>query len=192
MALETDQLQKSDEELIHAITLGDEQAFTFLFDRYNSTLLGLLLRILHNKAEAEDVLQEVFVQVWQHASNFDETRGRVFTWLVTIARSRALDRLRSLDSRERTVTRASYETMENVSDGVDDAITSQQSEMVRRALGEIPEAQGQALLLAYFEGLSQSEIAARIGTPVGTVKTRTRDGLRKLRKLLGKRLRQKL
>lgn len=180
----------SDEELVRAITRGDEQAFASLFDRYNSTLLGLLLRILNSKAEAEDVLQEVFVKVWQQAQGFDETRGRVFTWLVTIARSRALDRLRSLDSRERTATRAYYEKPPTVSDGIDDMIKSEQSEMVRRALEEIPDAQRHALLLAYFEGLTQSEIAARIGKPIGTVKTRTRDGLGKLRKLLGKRLRK--
>ena len=180
----------SDEELVRAIVRGDEQAFALLFDRYNSTLLGLVLRILSSKAEAEDVLQEVFVQVWQHARNFDENRGRVFTWLVTITRSRALDRLRSLNSRERTVTRASYERIETISDGIGDAIRSEQHEMVRRALDEIPEAQRDALLLAYFEGLSQAEIAARIGKPMGTVKTRTRDGLSKLRNLLSKRLRK--
>jgi len=182
----------SDAELIHAIVQGDEQAFASLYDRYHSSLLGFLLRILNSKAEAEDVLQEVFVQVWQHAPDYDETRGRVFTWLVTIARSRALDRLRSLDSRERTVIRASHEWPENISDGVNDAIKSEQGEEVRQALEEIPEAQRHALLLAYFEGLSQSEIAARIGKPLGTIKTRTRDGLKKLRNLLSERLKGKL
>lgn len=186
-----EQVRISDEELVHAIVRGDEHAFATLFDRYNSTLLGFLLRILNSKAEAEDVLQEVFVQVWQHAPDYNETRGRVFTWLVTIARSRALDRLRALGSRERTATRAFYERTDNVSDGISDAIKSEQREMVRRALDEIPEAHRHTLLLAYFEGLSQSEIAARIGKPIGTVKTRTRDGIRKLHKLLNKRLKPK-
>jgi RNA polymerase sigma-70 factor (ECF subfamily) len=180
--------QMPDEELVHAIAQGDEQAFASLYDRYNSTLLGFLLRILNSKAEAEDVLQEVFIQVWQQAPAFDETRGRAFSWLMVIARSRALDRIRALNARERTVTKSSRETFEDVADANDEVIRSQESEMVRRALDQIPEAQRSALLLAYFEGLSQSEIAARTGEPLGTVKTRTRDGLRKLRRLLNKRL----
>ncbi|MBA3767956.1 MAG: sigma-70 family RNA polymerase sigma factor [Acidobacteria bacterium] len=192
MGSDPEQSHISDAELIHAIVQGDEQAFASLYDRYHSSLLGFLLRILNTKAEAEDVLQEIFVQVWQHAPDYDETRGRVFTWLVTIARSRALDRLRSLDSRERTVIRASHEWPENISDGVNDAIESEQGEEVRHALEQIPEAQRHALLLAYFEGLSQSEIAARLGKPLGTIKTRTRDGLKKLRNLLSERLKGKL
>ncbi len=92
MGFNHEQAQIADLELVHAIARGDQEAFASLFDRYNSTLLGFLIRILNSKAEAEDVLQEVFVQVWQQAARYDETRGRVFTWMVTIARSRALDR----------------------------------------------------------------------------------------------------
>ena len=187
MTSHREQAQIADAELVHAIARGDEAAFASLFDRYNSTLLGFLIRILDSKAEAEDVLQEVFVQVWQHAPRYDETRGRVFTWMVTIARSRALDRLRALGSRESTATKSANEMMKDFSSVLDEAIKSEQYETVRRALDEIPEAQKHVLLLAYFEGLSHQEIADRSGIPLGTAKTRIRDGLKKLRGLLYKR-----
>ncbi len=174
-------------ELVRAVARGDEQAFASLYDRYSHILLGLLLRILHSRSEAEDVLQEVFLQAWQKASDFDAERGRAFTWLVTLARSRAIDRLRSVESRDRTATRAAQETIEQVIHSDEEAIKSEEGQIVRGALAEIPEEQRRTLLLAYFEGLSQSEIAARLGEPLGTVKTRTRNGLMKLRDLLRNR-----
>ncbi len=177
-----------DAELLRAVARGDEAALASIYDRYSSILLGLLLRILHSRAEAEDVLQEVFVQVWRRADSFDESRGRGFTWLVTLARSRAIDRLRALDSRSRAATASAAEASEIVSDASLDAFRAEQREIVRAALAEIPEEQRRALLLAYFEGLTQSEIAARLGQPLGTVKTRMRSGLGKLRDLLGERL----
>lgn len=188
MGFHPEQVPNTDVELVHAIARGDEQAFASLFDRYSSTLLGFLIRILNSKAEAEDVLQEVFVQVWQHAPSYDATRGRVLTWLITIARNRAIDRLRALDSRESTAIKSTKEIVEDALSAVDEAIQSEQAEMVRHALSQIPEIQRDALLLAYFERLSQSEIAERVGIPLGTVKTRIRSGLKKLRSLLRKRL----
>ena len=171
-------------ELLQSIARGDEQALASLYDRYRLILFSLVLRILHSREEAEDVLQELFLQVWKRASDFDESRGRPFTWLVTLARSRAIDRLRSLNSRERAVNESARETPEAWADAVDDAIKSEQGEIVRRALVELPEEQRRALLLAYFEGLTQTEIAARLGSPLGTVKTRMRAGMIKLRELL--------
>ena len=166
---------------------GDEQALSALYDRYRLILFGLILRILHSQQEAEDVLQEVFLQVWRRASDFDEARGRPFTWLVTLARSRAIDRLRSLGSRDRTALEAARNTPESISNAADDAVRSEQGEIVRRALAELPEEQRRTLLLAYFEGLTQSEIAERLNTPLGTVKTRMRSGMIKLRELLSGR-----
>ena len=174
----------TDAELLHAVARGDESALAALYDRYASILLGLLLRILHSRAEAEDVLQEVFVQVWRRADSFDESRGRGFTWLVTLARSRAIDRLRALDSRQRAATASAAEASEVVSDASLDAFRSEQREIVRAALAQLTEDQRRTLLLAYEEGLTQSEIAARLNQPLGTVKTRTRAGLMKLRELL--------
>ena len=180
------QAQPSDTELLHAIVRGDEAALAALYDRYASILLGLLMRILHSRPEAEDVLQEVFLQVWRRAEHFDEARGRGFTWLVTLARSRAIDRLRALDSRERTVNTAARDAAatDTYADATDDVLRAEQAEVVRRALSEIPEEQRRALLLAYYEGLTQTEIATLLDQPLGTVKTRMRAGLTKLRELL--------
>ncbi|HKS29224.1 MAG TPA: sigma-70 family RNA polymerase sigma factor [Pyrinomonadaceae bacterium] len=179
-------MHTSDAELLRAVASGDSQALAELYDRYHSILFGLLLRILRDGAEAEDVLQEVFIQAWRRASKFDESRGKAFTWLVTIARSRAIDRLRSLSAAERASLRAAPDPWQEVSDASTDAVRSEESERVRRALSEIPEEQREALLLAYFEGLSQTEIAEKTETPLGTIKTRTRAGLKRLRELLRK------
>jgi len=173
-----------DAELVHAIARGDERALASLYDHYSPILFGLLLRILKDRPEAEDVLQEVFLQIWQRASSFDVERGRPFTWLVTLARSRAIDRLRSTRSRERAALASAMEAPEPVADASDDAVRSEQGEAVRGALAAIPEEQRRALLLAYFDGLSQTEIAARLDQPLGTVKTRMRSGMMKLRELL--------
>jgi RNA polymerase sigma-70 factor (ECF subfamily) len=178
----------SDTELLHAVARGDESALAAIYDRYNSILLGLLLRILHSRVEAEDVLQEVFLQIWQRAANFDEARGRAFTWMVTLARSRAIDRLRALQSRQRADDTALRDAPEAVGDAGDDVYHGEQREIVRAALAEIPEEQRRALLLAYFEGLTQSEIAERLGQPLGTVKTRMRSGMSKLRDVLSERM----
>ena len=183
-----EQAQNTDLEVLHAIAGGDEQALSTLYDRYRLILFGLILRILHSQQEAEDVLQEVFLQVWRRASDVDETRGRPFTWLVTLARSRAIDRLRSLGSRERTAQEAARNVSDSISDAADDAVKSEQGEIVRDALRELPDEQRRTLLLAYFEGLTQTEIAERLNTPLGTVKTRMRSGMIKLRELLGGRV----
>jgi len=177
--------QYSDSDLLHALARDDEAALAAIYDRYRLILFGLILRILHDRAEAEDVLQEVFLQVWRRAGDFDEARGRAFTWLVTIARSRALDRLRSAGSRARLTEAAAQTPRDDVSDAAMDALKSETSTIVRQALAELPDEQRRTLFLAYFEGLTQVEIAARLGDPLGTVKTRMRSGLIKLRELLG-------
>jgi len=179
--------QRPDVEILRAVAGGDEHALAALYDRYRLILFGLILRILHSHQEAEDVLQEVFLQVWRRAADFDEARGRPFTWLVTLARSRAIDRLRALGSRERTAQEAARDVTESISDAADDAVRSEQAEIVRGALGELPEEQRRTLLLAYFDGLTQTEIAERLNTPLGTVKTRMRSGMIKLRELLSGR-----
>lgn len=184
-------VQGDDTELLRAIARGDEQALASLYDRYKSILFGLLLRILNSRAEAEDTLQEVFLQVWQRAATFDETRGRAFTWLVTIGRSRAIDRLRTIKSRARAGEEASREAAPDVvSDSEKDAIRSQEAEVVRRALREIPVEQRRLLDMAYFEGLTQTEISERTAVPLGTVKTRMRSAMKKLRELLKNDLNQ--
>ena len=167
-----------------AIAARDEAALAQLYDRYRVILFGLLMRILGNREEAEDVLQEVFLQVWRKAEDFDETRGRPFTWLVTLGRSRGIDRLRTLASRDRVAEAGAREASEEVSDAASDAFRSEQRGLVNNALAQLPDEQKGPLMLAYFDGLTQSEIATRLGAPLGTVKTRMRTGLIRLREML--------
>jgi len=174
----------NDVELLKAIAARDEAALAQLYDQYRVILFGLLMRILNNREEAEDVLQETFLQVWRRAGDFDEQRGRPFTWLVTLARSRGIDRLRTLAARERVAIAGARDEAEVISDAASDAFRSEQRGVVASALEQLPDEQKQTLLLAYFDGLTQSEIAARLNAPLGTVKTRMRTGMMKLRELL--------
>ena len=186
--MRSEQPHDQDVDLLKAIAARNEAALGQLYDRYRLILFGVLVRILNNREEAEDVLQEVFLQVWRRAADFDENRGRPFTWLVTLARSRGIDRLRALASRERVATMAgATEASEEVSDAATDAIRSEERGVVNSALSQLPEEQKRPLMLAYFDGLTQSEIALQLGAPLGTVKTRMRTGMMKLRELLSAR-----
>jgi len=182
--------QFTDSDLLHAIARGDEAALATCYDRYRVILFSLILRILHDRQEAEDVLQDVFMQVWRKARDFDESRGRAFTWLVTIARSRALDRLRGAGSRARLQTEAAQAPPNDIVDPAAEAQRSEHGTIVRQALAELSDDQQKALYLGYFEGLTQTEIATRLDAPLGTVKTRMRSGLLKLRELLHGKLRE--
>jgi RNA polymerase sigma-70 factor (ECF subfamily) len=191
LTLANPQRDAEEAELLRAVARGDETAFAKVYDRYGPILLGLMLRILRSRPEAEDVLQEVFLQVWQQARSFDPARGRAFTWLVTLARSRAIDRLRASDSRERAAQRSAEEAppaTEARTWAEDEAIRAERAEAVRGALAELPEEQRQVLVLAYLEGMTQTEIAAAKNQPLGTVKTRTRTGLKRLSEALRARL----
>jgi RNA polymerase sigma-70 factor (ECF subfamily) len=155
---------------------GDRGALGQLYARYSSLLLGLALKIVRERREAEDLLHDVFLEAWRAARDFDPKRGRVRTWLAVRMRSRALDQQKSA-----RVSR-------NTGDGgldllVDDrAVGSPDHQRVRAALGDLGDDQRRVLELAYFEGLSCSEISARIATPIGTVKSRLAAGLERLRK----------
>ena len=172
--------------LLPAVARGDIAAFEELYDRYSSTLYGLLIRILGNAEDAQEVLQETFVKAWTSAQMFDAVRGSEVAWLISIARSRGIDRLRARRIRFDREDEAGREisTVSGFVDrtnGADRAIESEQRVAVRGALAELPDPQRRALELAYFEGLSQSEIAARLSEPLGTVKTRMQLGMKKLR-----------
>ena len=182
--MQPDRAQENDVELLKAIAAKDEAALALFYDRYRVILFGLLMRILNNREEAEDVLQEVFLQVWRKAADFDENRGRPFTWLVTVGRSRGIDRLRTLAARERVAEAGAREATEEISDAASDAFKSEQRSLIKDVLAQLPDEQKRPIMLAYFDGLTQSEIATRLGAPLGTVKTRMRNGLMKLRELL--------
>ena len=175
--------------LLPAVARGDAAAFEALYDRHAPTIYALLLRVLRNADDAQEVLQETFVKAWTSAKMFDAVRGSEVAWLISIARSRGIDRLRSRRIRGEREDEAGREisvrgAFVDRSGGADYAIQSQERVAVRGALAELPESQRLALELAYFEGLSQSEIAARLGAPLGTIKTRMQLGMKKLRERL--------
>jgi RNA polymerase sigma-70 factor (ECF subfamily) len=174
---------ETDRALIARIDGRDADALAVLYDRYSSRLMGLAHRILGDTGEAEEVLQEVFLYVWRAASSFDATRGTVLAWLLVITRSRAIDRIRS----RRPVIRGVVRGLDEIANrpgpqDVEAESASRQWESVcRSAVAELPEDQRRVLELAYFGGLTHQEIAEKTATPLGTVKTRVRLGLMKLR-----------
>lgn len=179
--------READRALIARIEGRDAGALATLYDRHGGRLLGLAQRILGDTGEAEDVVQEVFLHVWKSAATFDAARGPVLAWLLVATRSRSIDRLRSRRSAGRASGRPLDEAPEIASgdDVEQDAAAREWETKCRGAIGQLPEDQKRALELAYFEGLTQQEIAERTGTPLGTVKTRVRLGLMKLRELMG-------
>jgi len=178
------------DNLLSAIAAGDTVAVAELYDRHGATLYALLVRILGDRSDAQEVLQESFVQAWRRAADFDATRGSEIAWLVSIARNRAIDRLRSRTLRavrEEEAGREIPNELHSVDTGEGaerQAILSELRQRMRDALDGLPEAQRTALELAYFQGLSQSEIAERLGEPLGTIKTRTQLAMKKLRESL--------
>lgn len=166
---------ETDAQLVAAIAAGDRAALATLYDRHAGLLLGLALRIVRDRREAEDLLHDVFLEAWRSAKDFDPRRGRVRTWLAIRMRSRALD-LRKSARVSRNAGDAGLELL------VDDSeATTPDHARVRAALAELGADQQTVLQLAYFEGLSCTEIAARVSIPVGTVKSRLAAGLSRLR-----------
>ena len=149
-----------------------------LYDRYSSIVYSIALRVLGDTGAAEDVLQEVFLQLWRNPGVFDSSRGNMAAWLVVIARNRAIDSLR----KRRPETDIAEVVVSVEPDLAGDMERARAMEKIRDVLGDMPAAQRSALEMAYFEGLSHTEIAARTGEPLGTVKTRIRAGLLSLRK----------
>lgn len=178
----------SDEfKLVERLRARDQAALDTLYERYSSIVYAIALRIIGQPADAEDVVVDSFWQVWQQAENYDVSRGQLRSWIVTIARSRALDRLRMLrrsplaDAEEVNVAGREMMADDNPEQA---AWLSQKSALVRAAMASLPREQRQALELAYYQGFSQSEVAERLGEPLGTIKTRIRLGMMKLREQL--------
>jgi RNA polymerase sigma-70 factor (ECF subfamily) len=177
----------SDLELIARVRERDETAVTAVYDRYAAPLLALAYRLLGDRSDAEDVVLEALARVWREAGRFDATRGSLRAWLTVMVRSRALDLLRARRRNERLTTNAARGNESvagvgtSVTDPGDPAERDEERRRVLAALAELPAPQREAIELAYYGGLSQSEIAQRLGAPLGTVKTRIRDGMLKLR-----------
>ena len=163
---------------------GDAAALKGLYDRYAALLYGVILRMVGQAAEAEDVLQQVWIQAWRGAASYDPARGSVASWLLTMARSRALDRLRSLASRRREGGTEAPVPDPRSPDPAAGLESRGRAERVRAALDRIDPRHREVLELAFFGGLTQAEIAARLGKPLGTVKTWARTGLTTLRAAL--------
>ena len=187
------QLRATDDlALVRRVAAREEAALAELYDRYATLLLAVTRRILGATGDAEEVLQESFVQVWLQADRYDPSRSSDSTWLVLVARSRALDRLRARRTRERTAEAAGQEPPPpEPSSGAESRVLHvERRRRVRSALAELPEEQREVLELAFFGGLSQSEIASRTGAPLGTVKTRALLGMKKLRQALREEVRE--
>lgn len=186
-------LRASDDlAIVRRMVAGDPDALAELYDRFAPLVLAVARRILGGAGEAEEVLQEAFLQAWNQAERYDPGRSSVSTWLLLIARTRALDRLRSRGARERMAQAAAAEppAADTSSGGDDSVLHRERRRRVRQALAELPEEQRRVLELAFYEGLSQSEIATRTGTPLGTVKTRALLGMKKLRQALRSEVRE--
>ena len=169
-------------ELSNRLARGDRLALSALFEAYGGMVLATVLRLLRNRAEAEEVVQETFLDVWRRARHYQPERAAFSTWVITIAKARAIDRLRANDTRARTSEAMRVETVESHTPDLDAVADGPR---LKACLAELSGKQRHTLELAYFQGLTQSEIALRTGTPLGTVKTRTRQALRKLSELLG-------
>ncbi|GAC1341450.1 MAG: sigma-70 family RNA polymerase sigma factor [Myxococcales bacterium] len=173
-----------DEALAWRVSAGGAAATRVVSERCASVALAVARRVLRQPAESEEVVQETFLEVWRRAATFDPARGSLTAWVVAITHSRAVDRLRSRASADRAAMAASREDQAPVPQPLESTEQRQERERVRAALGTLPAEQRQVIELAYYEGLTQREIAARTGDPLGTVKTRARLGLEKLAQLL--------
>ena len=186
-----DRSQRAAEDAALVAALADEQvgALEQLYDRYSALVFSVALRVLHDHALAEDVTQEVFLRIWRQPASFDPQRGRFISWVSSVARNRALDEQRRLTRRRRAEDQDEDPVLRLPAEGRGDdpareAVLADERRRVREAMGDLPEAQRTVLELAYFGGLTQTEIAERTGDPLGTIKTRVRLGMRKLREAL--------
>jgi RNA polymerase sigma-70 factor (ECF subfamily) len=174
------------EELIRLVALGDEAAFAELYDAVAPRVFGLVRRVVRDPAQSQEVTQEVFLDIWQQAARFDVDRGKAMSWILVIAHRRAVDRVRaSQASMDRDLRQGIKEYQESYDDVAVTVETSMEAERVNQALGTLTAPQQEAIRLAYYGGYTHQEVAELLKIPVGTVKTRIRDGMIRLRDRLG-------
>ncbi|NQX15118.1 ECF RNA polymerase sigma factor SigK [Rathayibacter sp. VKM Ac-2857] len=172
--------------LLERIAAGEQAAFSQLYDLVASRVLGLITRVLVDRAQSEEVAQEVFLEIWQTAGRFAPNKGSATTWILTMAHRRAIDRVRAAQAgRDRDVRIGIRDLGRDYDQVAEQAEVSLEHEKVTAALGRLTELQRQALQLAYYGGYSHSEIAGILNCPVGTIKTRLRDGMIRLREEMG-------
>jgi RNA polymerase sigma-70 factor (ECF subfamily) len=176
----------SKESLLRRIAEGDQKAFSRLYDDVAPRVLGLIRRLLIDHAQSEEVAQEVFLEIWQTASRFDENKGGASTWILTMAHRRAVDRIRASQSSRDRDTKVGIRDFAPEYDHVSESVeVTIEHERVKKAMARLTELQRQAVTLAYYGGYSHSEVAALLKVPIGTVKTRLRDGMIRLRDEMG-------
>jgi len=174
------------EELLQHVADGDQAAFAELYDRTSPRLFGLVKRLLRDHAQSEEVTQEVYLEIWQTATRYEPSKGGAIAWMLTMAHRRAVDRVRASQSSRDRDARVGIRDYAPEFDSVAERIEIVlESERVTAALGRLTELQREAVTLAYFGGYSHSEVAALLRIPIGTVKTRLRDGMIRLRDELG-------
>jgi len=168
-------------ELLKGLQSHDEHAFSFLYDHYSKALFSIILPIIPQQELAEDVLQEVFVKIWQNIKLYDASKGRLYTWMLNIARNQSIDRTRSKDFNNRSKTTELSETVYNNRQGAEAKIDDVG---LTKTLSQLPDESRKLLELAYYQGYTQEEIANMLNIPLGTVKTRIRATIIHLRKIL--------
>ncbi len=183
---ELPQTEESDEQLMARIQSGDEGALKTMMSRHTAILRTVISRVVHGDADTDDALQDVFIELWNRAHLYDVTKGKALGWIITMARRRAIDRVRRRQAYDRAEERMRLQSGDEMEQSrhetvEDDANNTDRAEIFQRILVTLPEAQREAMHLAYYCGLSQREIAARTGIPLGTIKTRLELGVRKVR-----------
>ena len=178
-------------DLLARITKRERAAFEQLYTRYSNILYATAMKFLKEDADAQDVVQDVFIQIWDKAKLYDPAKGKPLTWALTMTRNRSIDRIRAIQRRTRLRDDFEKETVADESAGIREALSgvdaSERTQILRDAVGRLSTEQRKVIDLAFFGGLTQSEIADRLGEPLGTVKARARRGLMKLKELLGEK-----
>lgn len=172
--------------LLQRVATGDQRAFSDLYDIIAARMLGLVRHVLKDHSQSEEVVQEVMLEVWQTAARFDPNKGRAVTWMLTMAHRRAIDRVRSAQSSRDRDTKVGIRDLDREFDSVSESVEIRvEHERVEKALSRLTDLQRQAVELAYYGGYSHSEVADMLSVPIGTVKTRLRDGMIRLREEMG-------
>ncbi|MEO5535641.1 MAG: ECF RNA polymerase sigma factor SigK [Pseudolysinimonas sp.] len=174
------------ENLLMEVAAGDRTAFAEVYDRISNRVMGLVTRLLRDRAQSEEVTQEIFLEIWQSAGKFDLTRGSGISWVLTIAHRRAVDRIRASQKSHERDLKIGIRDMERDFDSVSELVEIRiENERVKRSMSRLTALQREAVILAYYGGYSHNEMASILGIPLGTVKTRLRDGMIRLRDELG-------
>ena len=173
----------SEEELVVQLQARNQQAFSYLYDNYAAALNGIIYRLVEDKELAEDILQEAFVKIWNNFASYDTTKGRLFTWMLNLARNLTIDTLRSKGYKKQSKISGDENTVSNITDN---SITAEKFDAlgIRKQLSNLKPEQRSIIDLAYFNGYTQDEISKEMGIPLGTVKTRMRSAILELRKML--------